>query len=496
MILDIIAILAMLGLIWIGFRLGLWRNLIATGLLVASILGGLALQRAGVLPAGWPVPGLFLSLGAWAGCMIFAWLLMRRGAKRSVGGAALGLVQAAAVVVFAAGTLSQVRPAIAEARVYPAVAVIGPVVTERLPDADLTFPDPPVTAPEPETPDAPPRPVEWAEAMPFEAAPVRHLPGTIQAADRAPLGFEVEGRVQRVAVEIGDTFAAGDVLATLETTPLRIALDQENAALIEAEAQAAEARLDYDRQSTLYDRGVVSAAARDAARATLDSTESRLAVARTRVEDAEDRLSESDLIAPYAGQVAERLIEPAQLYRPGTAAFEVQSSEGGYEIEVTVPETIISRLAIGTDHPARLLDGSGTAFDARLTEIASRANRSSGFPVVLTVSEAPAALRAGMAAEVGFRLAARSDAMAETPVIVPLRAVAVGQDGARHVFVIDPAAEIAARRTVTLAGTEGEGALIASGLATGEIVATAGLPFLSDGMPVALMNTGIARFDP
>ncbi|MFD0858625.1 efflux RND transporter periplasmic adaptor subunit [Roseovarius aquimarinus] len=339
----------------------------------------------------------------------------------------------------------------------------------------------------------PVRPIDWAEAVPFTDSPVRRLTGTVRAADRAPLGFEVDGRVARVAAEIGDSFAKGDVLATLETTSLQIALDQARAALIEAEAMNVEAALEYRRQSTLFERDVVSAAARDRARAAADSAKSRLAVAQARVADARERLEDAELIAPYDGQIAARLIEPAQLYRPGEPAFEVQSSASGFEIEVTVPGTVISRIALGTQHEAALLDGSGEMLDAALIEIGSRATRRSGFPIVLAVSDAPAGLRAGMAAEVALRLDA--DSARAGHVGVPLASIAVEDGAARAVFVFQPEAGTLRRQPVTLGGVEGEMALISEGIDAGDIVATAGLPFLRGGMEVTLIGQGVARYD-
>jgi multidrug efflux pump subunit AcrA (membrane-fusion protein) len=97
---------------------------------------------------------------------------------------------------------------------------------------------------------------------------------------------------------------------------------------------------------------------------------------------------------------------------------------------------------------------------------------------------------------VGLRLAPRPGTAGDGLLAIPLRAVAVGQGGERHVFVHDSATWTVARRLVALAETEGEAALIAEGLAPGEVVAAAGLPFLRDGMRVALMGTGIARYDP
>ena len=495
MLLDIIALLLLATLVWAGMRLGLRVSGLATLGLVVLVAGLIVLYSMDLVPAGTQVPILLGVLLLWVLCLLGLWRLKAGGQGRSWSGALLGSVQTIVVVLLLAGTLGTLvpPPTIASARVYPPLAAMGGGLVAAMPETPLAYPAPiqPETAAEP-APDA--RPIDWAETQPFVASPVRRLTGTVRAADRAPLGFEVDGRVALVLAEIGDSFAKGDVLATLETTSLQIALDQAQAALIEAQAMQTEAELDFRRQQTLFERDVVSQAARDRARATFDSASSRLAVSQTRVADAQERLGDAELIAPYDGQIAARMIEPAQLYRPGEAAFEVQSSASGFEIEVTVPETVIARIALETDHDAALLDGSGTLLKTELHEIGSRANQRSGFPVVFAVHDAPETLRAGMAAEVAVRLDPAGDTDGN-PITVPLSAISVGDGDARAVFVYDSASATVLRRAVTLAGVEGDMALIADGLTPGDIVATAGLPFLRDGMDVALRGVGIARYD-
>lgn len=489
---DFAAILLLLGLAAIGFRLGARLNLVATLGLGAAVAAGIALGGTVDLP----LPAFALTTLIWIGCHVAIWVaLRRRTAGRSVVGGGLGLVQGSVALVLLTGALGSIAPgSVASARVYPPVAAAGSQLAASLPEAELAFPAPVRPEPDARQQTQAARPIDWAEAKAFDARPTRYLTGTVQAADRAPMGFEVDGRVASVEVEIGDSFARGDILATLDSPTLEIASAQAQSALVEAEAMEREAELDFDRQSTLYDRGVVSKAARDAARARYESAESRLAVARARVADAHERLEDTRLVAPYDGQIAARMIEPAQLYRPGQPAFEIQSSASGFEIDVTVPETVIGRVNVGSEHLALLLDGSGSKFAVRLTEIGSRAERASGFPVTFAVVGPGAPLRAGMAAEVAMRLDPLR-ANSDMPVAVPLSAIHVGEAEARVAFVYDPEAGTVIRRDVALAGTEDGDALISSGLAPGEIVATAGLPFLKDGMTVSLVGRGIARYD-
>ena len=484
---DIGLALLTILLVGLGVRMGVRGGLLAAAALGLAFAAGVIVGTTAALAAaigGWLV--LTLAIGA---------MLAGRRRHLSPVGGALGLAQAAIAAILiagaagAAGATAALGEGLRSAKAYPAVAEIGIRMADALPDAPIAYPAPIERAPAPEEA-APPRPVDWAVAEAVPSVPIRHLTGTVRAADRAVLGFEVDGRVAEVRAAIGDRFAAGDVLAVLDAAALEIALEQAQAALVEAEVLEAEAARDFERQAELFARGIAAEARRDDARAALDAARSRLAVARTRVADAADRLEEAVLVAPYDGRVAARLIEPAQLYRPGEPAFEVESSRAGFEVEVTVPETLVARLVPGSRHEARLLDGSNVMFEAELREIGSRALRASGFPVTFAVFDAPAGLRAGMAAEVGVRL--RSDAPAGL-VSVPLSAVAAGDGAARIVFVHADGRLV--RRVVEVAGTESDHALITHGLAPGEAVATNGLPFLRDGMRAERVGVGVARYD-
>jgi len=187
------------------------------------------------------------------------------------------------------------------------------------------------------------------------------------------LGFRVGGRISRLLVDEGETVTAGQELAQLDQTPLRDRLagadaraaaaaamvDKDasgnrpqdirvtEAALIDAEAQAGEARRLHDRRRALLAKGFISKAdfeaseaSLTAARARVDSARAALSVMRegTRSEDraatraeaevtqAERRaiqtdLSDAVLLAPSAGQVLTRVREAGAIVQPGEIVY-------------------------------------------------------------------------------------------------------------------------------------------------------------------------------
>ena len=68
----------------------------------------------------------------------------------------------------------------------------------------------------------PARPIAWIEVSASTLVQLRRIPGTVQASEKADLGFEVGGKVRSVNVKLGDTVKKGD--QALVACPLRLPL--------------------------------------------------------------------------------------------------------------------------------------------------------------------------------------------------------------------------------------------------------------------------------
>lgn len=489
--------------------LGLRGGIAVTALLAAALAGSVVLA----LSVGTAESVLAL-MGLWFLIATATVLLWRRLTSYPVSAgsrfAAL-LVSAgefAVITVVVTGALMSRLPDeagfVRSAMAYPIIADAGARIaslqtTDAVdPTTMLSFPAPvePVPGVAEATANPTVRPIDWAEVVAFDNRITRVLTGSVVATDRAPVSFEVGGTVSRVHVAIGQHFTRGEILAEIDPTPLQLALDERRAALIEAEAIAREANLTLERQRQLQQSGTVSQAALDRAETAADSAQSRLAIALASIRSAEDRLQDTVLRAPFDGVVAARMIEPAQSVQPGMAVLEIQNDTSGFQIDIVVPETLIGQIEAGSEHRAIILNGTDRPVVARVLEVGSRANATTGFPVTLDIVAQSASVRSGMTVEVHLLLPMATGREADIGLAaIPYTAI-LPADGNTHVaFVHDAETGTLQRREITVAGREGETTLISSGLEPGEIVATRGVPFLQDGLPVALRGVGIARYD-
>ncbi|MEM7778018.1 MAG: efflux RND transporter periplasmic adaptor subunit [Pseudomonadota bacterium] len=329
------------------------------------------------------------------------------------------------------------------------------------------------------------RVIAWTRVVASNGQRSQTYTGTVRATDRAQLSFEITGDIAEILVKVGDTVSAGDVLARLDETPLRLAVAEREARVAEARAVLEEARADFRRQQSLFRRRVIAEARLERAQLALSTAESRLKSAEAARKSAEDSLSSALLRAPFEARVSAQLREASEIAMAGSPVLELEGLSSGRELVVSLPEEVVSRITIGDTFP---LDGTdGTAV---ITEIGSRARGGATFPVILALqTETPVLTGATRSVRVQYQAHAR------TVMIVPLGAVAMGTDRTGQVFVYDETTKRVSSRGVTIERYRRDAVEVTGELAPGQIIASRGAAFLNDGEAVDLLGVGVARFE-
>ena len=344
-------------------------------------------------------------------------------------------------------------------------------------------------------PDEPPvepaaRIVETLEVSSGSAVASRTFIGELRAADRADLSFEVGGIITQLPFDLGDRFDRGDVLGRVDRTTAQLALDAALAERRAAEAQLADARLDFERLDGLDGTGAVSKSAVDGARTRLESAEAQVAAIAAQVSTARERLADTRLIAPFDGEVAERLVEPSQVVQPGQAVYRITGRDAGVEVIMSVPERLLSLFEIGLQSDI-VLKPSNLIAQARVSEIGQSANQSGLYPVTLAVIDGPQdRLRPGLRVEVA-QYVREQDAV----VTAPLSALLAGHQKQGYLFVVDPQTSRVEQRAVDIGSVDQAGVVILSGVQPGERIVTKGVALLKDGERVTPAGVGVARYN-
>ena len=172
--------------------------------------------------------------------------------------------------------------------------------------------------------------------------------GTLAARREMPVGVTGEGgRVVSVPVEAGQWVRAGQVLAVIDRS-VQVQQTASSAANIQvAQADANLAQANLDRALKLVDRGFISKADVDRLTATRDAAVARVKVAQAQYGERNARNAQLNIIAPAAGLILERNVEPGQVVGGGSGTLFSIAKGGEFELLAQVSETDLGKISTG-----------------------------------------------------------------------------------------------------------------------------------------------------
>lgn len=297
--------------------------------------------------------------------------------------------------------------------------------------------------------------------------------GEVRAQHEVALGFRVGGKMIERRVEAGTQVKAGQVLARIDAADAGL---QESA----ASAQLKLAGEDLKRYRELREKNFVSQSALDAKETAYKAAEAQAGLSR-------NQSSYTQLVADRAGVVAATLAEVGQVVSAGQAVVRV-AQEGPREVAVAIPEVYFSGLKLGMTAEVEVSgeDNSSRRVVGRLRELSPAADAiSRTYPARIALPKSEA-LALGMTARVRFVSSEK-----KTGYLVPLSAIF--QQGEQAAVWVVAADRSVALHPVKVAAYRDDGALIASGLAVGERIVSAGVHKLTVGDKVRLMEQGATQ---
>ena len=335
------------------------------------------------------------------------------------------------------------------------------------------------------------RSIKWIKVAETSAKQVRMISGTTKPVDQTALSFAVGGTVEKVEVKLGDQVKKGQVLAELDQQPFVLAVRDAEAGLSKAQANLVERRANYERYSALYESNNASKAELDEARASFDSAKSQVEAAQAQLGLARRDLRKTQIKAPFDGTISVKEIEPYMELSPGKAVFGLDGVESGFEVSAAVPDSLVIHLTSGDEAEVVFPTLNNRKVGGVVTEIGSRSRAASTYPVTVQLQEQFDDFRSGMSVEVAFEFIPKSETgePLETGLAAPVSAFVVGEGNTSFVFIYDQQSTTVKKTQVkTVALRENDVIVEPGALKAGDIIATAGVPFLNDGQKVNLMK--------
>jgi RND family efflux transporter MFP subunit len=300
--------------------------------------------------------------------------------------------------------------------------------------------------------------------------------GTLAARREMPVGSVGEGgEVEQVLVEPGQWVKAGQVLAVID----RSVQAQQQASLAAqvsvAQADARLAQANLDRALKLVDRGFISKAEVDRLTATRDAANAKVRVAGAQLSEMQARTRRLNIVAPAAGLILERKVEPGQVVGNGGDPLFRIAKDGKMEMLARLTEEDLAKISPGVGAEVTPV-GSDKSFAGEVWQIS---------PVIdpqdrqgtarIALAYAPQ-LRPG-----GF---ASAEILAGTTIAPLLPESAILSDNAgSYVYIVGKDNKVA-RRNIKTGTITGNGIVVTDGLAGGERVVLRAGAFVSDGETV------------
>lgn len=331
-----------------------------------------------------------------------------------------------------------------------------------------------------------PRQVRAIELLPSDSVLVRmarfdgEVPftGTLMPVQQMLLNARVAGDVIDVPVREGESVAAGEVVLRQNNLDATSRLAQAEAAVQSSRAELETAREQMKKFRVLSQQNFFSRNDLEKAETQVAVYTSQLKANEASVLMAKKALNDAVLRAPFAGVVAERLVEPGQLVMPNTPLLRLVDLRQ-LELAIQLPSSEIARV-----HEGQTLTFSVDAFGdekfkarvVRLNPLAKASNRR--ITVYAAVSNADLRLRGGL-----FAKGALVDEKAPSGLVIPRTAVQE-KDGKAGVMAIRQNRLVWQPVVLGEQNARTNQVIVTDGLAEGESILATRVSLKREGAPV------------
>jgi RND family efflux transporter MFP subunit len=298
----------------------------------------------------------------------------------------------------------------------------------------------------------------------------RRFTGRIVAVSTIDLSFQVSGKLIALPIKKGAKVAKGEVIARLDDSDFKLALQQ-------ASAQFNLAKLDVTRKRNLFASGSLP-------KSMLDQAETNYQLMQLALRTAERNLSYTKIIAPYDALVNERLVDIYTNVMRERPIIQIQELTE-LRVRINIPENMMAMLGNKEDFNAVAI------FKDRPTErfpLAYREHKTEASSIAQTYElnfglsrEKNLAILPGMTAAVILSLKQQGD---KKYFFIPVTALSYDAQNKPRVWVLDPSSHKVKVKLVKLGEMKEQGAMILSGLKAGDEIVTAGAHLLREDMLV------------
>ncbi|MFK7794045.1 MAG: efflux RND transporter periplasmic adaptor subunit [Gammaproteobacteria bacterium] len=204
-------------------------------------------------------------------------------------------------------------------------------------------------------------------------APTAEYSGTVISKDDARISSEVEGRLTWVA-DVGTVVKKGDVVAKLDDIFLQQQRSEESAVIQSEQAKLTLYNKEVKRFQRLIKQNSIAQNELDQSISDRAVANSNIIAARARLAQIEERISRSNLRAPFDGVISERFAQSGEWTQNGNPLVRLINFNNP-EIQVRVPQSIYSLIALNSMLKVRNADQTIEAKVQTIVPVGTTASR-------------------------------------------------------------------------------------------------------------------------
>jgi multidrug efflux system membrane fusion protein len=313
--------------------------------------------------------------------------------------------------------------------------------------------------------------------------------GTVQAYNTVTLKTRVDGQIMNVAFREGQDVRKNQLLAVIDPRPYEVALETAKANLARDQAQLNTAKANLARSKALLADGVVAQQDYDTQEASAGQFAGTVLADQAAIDNAKLNLVYTRIISPLDGRVGLRLIDPGNMvHATDTNGMLVVTQMRPIAVVFTLPEDQLPSVLAQSRNGALKVqaysrDDSAVLATGKLETVDNEIDVTTGTAKLKAVFEnKDGALWPNQFVNIHMQLSTAKDAL-----VIPMAAVQRGPDGSLA-YVVGADKKITIQ-PVTIAMTQGNIALISSGLQAGQQIVTEGQDKLQAGSLVSIKNS-------
>jgi len=250
--------------------------------------------------------------------------------------------------------------------------------------------------------------------------------GEITPSEQVSVRPEVNGRIVKLPVDLGDFVKKNELLFQLDDEELKIEKQQRDTAIARARLSLEQAKRDFERAEMLFKASLLPGQEFDTAKTSYELAKNSIEQSQKELDLTLDKLRKTQVIAPFDCTVLTRPVSVGQAvsgsggFNSGTEVLTI-ANLNDLVINAHINQADVSRLKTGQEVEVSVEAVPGLQVVGKVERIAPQAtikNNIKGFPARVLLKDVDQRVRPGMTANISIPVASADDVVA-----APLAAV-------------------------------------------------------------------------